>query len=1200
MLKKIIKYLFYLFVAYLFIGFFILPFVLKPQLVKTIEYQTRTKVTIESLSFNPLIFTLKASNIHLKALDDKPLFALKRLEINLNPSSLLYGAVHLKELSLVMPEVHLVYNKDKSINLLNVIKENNQTKILHKESKKSELPRIIVDKIKLENGRLYYTDFTRKTPFEFSLENIGFALNDFDTKNITKNSAGLRLYSKLGDGGFVDFQSQILSIVPFKIKGTLDFQASKLYTEWKYMQDVLKLEVADGKVSFHTKYMLNLDDINATKIDDLNLAVDKLRIKPKDEDRDILNLDSLYVKNALILPMQQNVQVKKVGLHGLKVKAKRYKNGSIDWLELTKMPDSEINATQQTPQGDNTSKPWNVTLQSLALEKIFLEFKDESIVPNVTTTVKRLDIYADDLTLAGEKPFSYQIKLQLNESGMCDINGTLAHKKLNLATYAVCKNLDIAHYRPYIDKAAKKNLKKYDLSLEHALLDLEAAAQVQEHNNTLAINVNDANLSLKKLFLDKTSTKEKLAQFKDFTIKGIVLDSEAKELQVADVALNDFTTNVVRYKDAKLNVADVVVAKEAKQGQKQPKSAKAEKPFRVKIKHIAMNNAKVLVEDRAISKVQKQRLDKINVIVHDFDIQKRSWLRYKASMRINRKGKLTASGKLQHTPLKQSGTLSLQRLSLKELTPYLQEQSYVSIDDGRFSLRVDESYSKSKKYPDVRVHGEAALDSLFISNTNDVNSSLFSLNELRIKPFTLELFPNRLYIDNVAVDSFYVAAKIDENKTINFAKLMKQSAETNENNVTTAVDKNISKKTKKSFPVKIAKINVTNGSASFSDLSLPIKFKTDIHDLNGAVYAVSNSPGDTTYINIDGEVDKYGSTKLSGSVDSFNPKEYTDLSFNFKNLDLHNMSGYSASFAGYPIDSGKLYLDLGYQIMHSELSATNNIMIKKIKLGKEMEGDDVNHLPLGFVIGLLEDSDGIIDIDMPIKGNVDEPDFKYGALVWKTLGNLIAKAVTSPFKFLGSMMGLDGEELEFIAFEFGKSDIMAPQREKLDKLAKLMNKRPKLILQVNAVYDEVYDLKALKRQKLIAMVIQKSGDENIKNKKTALNIDMLEDLYAQLHEDDKQEKLKEKLEKEYKDDDKAYERAYQNALIELCTQIQPVSEEELNALAKQRVVKIQNYLIEQKSLNAQRVAVGKLEKLHKGDEEIVKLNLDIEVQSSDK
>jgi len=1190
--KKIVKSLLYFFLAYLFAGFFILPLILKPQLIKIIEMQTNTQVSIKSLAFNPLIFRLAINDLRLKNLTNEALFSFYSLNLNLNPISLLYGALELKELSLVSPQLYLVYNKDKSINLLNVLKNKKERqKEEPKNSEKSSMPRVIVDKIKLEGGRLFYKDFTRPTPFAFSLENIGFTLNNFDTKKITKNSADLRLYSKLGDGGFIDFKSQILSLTPFKIKGSLAFEASKLYTEWKYMQDVLKLEVADGKVSFNTKFALNLDDLNATKIEDFNLALEKLRIKPKDKEKDILNLDMLYVKNANILPLQQDVKIEKMGLYGLNVKVKRSKNGLIDWLNYIKMQGAQSNRTKKSAAQSSSTKPWSVTLQELDLEKIALRFKDEAVYPNVTTTIDELDVHAQKLTLLGLKPFDYQIKVALNGSGACDINGTLAHRNFNLLANTACKNLDIAHYRPYIETAAKANLKKFDLSLSRAFLDFQVATQVAENNSSFGIAVEDANLSVRELLLRKKSTKEELVKFKDFTIKGIALSTPKRELSVADVELNRFVANLVRQKNGVMNVADIVIPKKSKKSSH--KSANKEKAYSVTVKHIALNGAKVGLVDKTLTQNQKHLLDKINIAVNNFDIKKRSWLQYKASLRVNKKGVIRAGGKLRHTPLKQNGFLSARRLSLTDLTPYLQEKSYLRVDDGRLSFKIKESYAHSKKYPDLRIKGEAALNSLFVSNTNDANSSLFSLNELRVKPFTLELFPNRLYVDEVDIDSFYITAELDANKTTNFAKLMKKGTQAQEQKPKQEVKKEAKAS---AFPVKVVKINVKNGSAAFSDLSLPIKFKTQIHGLEGAFYAVSSTPGDTTYVDIDGEVDKYGSTKLIGSVDSFNPKEYTDLNFNFKNLDLHAMSGYSASFAGYEINSGKLYLDLGYEIMHGQLNATNNIMIKEIKLGKELESEDVNHLPLGFVIGLLEDSEGIIDIDMPIAGNVDAPDFKYGTLVWKTLGNLIAKAVTSPFKFLGSMMGLDGEDLEFIAFEFGKSDITPPQREKLDKIVKLMRKRPKINLEVSAVYDDVNDLKALKLQKLVAMVIKKSGDENIKNSKNALNIDMLEDVYAQLRKDDKLEKLQEKLQKEYKDKD-AYKRAYQNSLIELCTQIQPVSEQDLKFLANKRAEEIQTYLVQEKALEPRRVLKSGLVKLHKADEKVVKLTLNIEVQS---
>jgi len=1187
MFQKIIKYFFYFFVAYLFLGFFILPFFVKPQLIKIIETETKTKASIASLAFNPLIFSIEISDLKLNDLQNKPLFSFDALHVNLNPSSLLYGALELKEFSLFAPKIYVVYNKDKSINLLKVLKpqKNKQQKSVV-EASNTSLPRIIIDSIKLENGKIDYTDHTRKRIFTFSLENIGFSLKNFDTKNIARDNAGVHFYSKLGDGGFMDFKSKILSIQPFKIEGSLSFEASKLYTEWKYMQDLLKLEVADGKVSFYTKYAFNLDDINATKIQGLNLALENLRIKPKTKEHDILNLESLYVKNAMLLPMQQKVHIEKTGLYGLHVKAVRSADGKLDWLEYLKTEGADANRTQQSAtQKNQVVKPWDVRLDSLALQKISLHFRDKVVEPNVVTTLNEVNIYAQDISLAGEKPFSYHIQANINKSASCDINGSLAHKKVMLLSNIKCRDIDIAHYRPYIDQVANVNLKKYDLSLERAFLDFQAALRVDE-NESMALLVNDANMSLKKLLVHKKSTHEQLLAWRDFTIKGLQFSTAKKELFIADVALNKMLANIVRQNNGILNVADIVVAKSTQKKKTANKKAKETEAYSIKVAQIGLNNAQMIFIDRNLTQAQKHKLDRINIKVNDFDIKKRSWLSYKASMRLNKSGILKARGKLRHTPLKQSGDISAKKIALKALTPYLQEQSFISIDDGRLSFKVKESYSPSKQYPDLRMHGAVALDSIFVTNTKDVNSSLFSLNELRVKPFTLELFPNRLYVDAVDIDSFYVAAKIDENKSFNFAQLMKEKQ-----------SKTIEKPHKKSepFAVKIAKVNVKNGSAEFHDFSLPIKFKTNIHDLNGVLYALSNSPGDTTYVNISGEVDKYGSTKLKGSVDSFNPKEYTDMQFDFKNLDLHAMSGYSASFAGYEIESGKLYLDLGYNILHAKLKATNNIMIKKIKLGRELEGENINHLPLGFVIGLLEDNEGIIDIDMPIEGNVDAPDFKYGALVFKTLGNLIAKAVTSPFKFLGSMMGLDGEALEFIAFEFGKSDITSPQREKLDKIAKLMRKRPKIALQIDRVYDGTDDLKALKLQKLVVMVMKKSGDENVKNAKNALNIDVLENVYAQLRKDNALDTLKTKLHKEYENEE-AFNRAYQNALIELCIQIQPLEKNALETLAKERAKKVQAYLIEEKSLAANRVIITNVIKQNDADDKTVHVGLNIIVE----
>jgi len=1188
--SKVSKFLAYIFLVYLFLGFFVLPLVLKPQVIKIIESQTNTKVAIESLSFNPILFAMELKNVDLKSLDNKPLISFGSLHVNVDPTSLFFGALELKELLLQSPRINLVYNKNRTINLLKIVKKSQPKE--KPATKSSTLPRLIIDTVKLADGSLFYKDFTRKTPFEFSLHNIGFVLKDIDTKDINKSSAGVRIYSKLGDGGFVDFKSKITSLKPLKLAGTLDFEASKLYTEWKYMQDVLNLEVADGKVSFHAGYMFNMDDLNATTIKGLNISLEKLRIKPKDRDKDILNLDSLYVKDAKIQPFSRNVAIEKIGLYGLMAKVKRHKDGTINWLEYVKTntTNQEQNSTIHKPT-ETHATPWRVKLDTLSLEKIAVDFDDEAITPNVKSSINELDIYAKNLTLAGVKPFEYQIQMRLNGSGDCNVSGDLAHKKLLLNAYATCSDLDVVHYKPYIDMAAQANLKVYDIALKSLLVDFKAQTKVYDENNTLVVDVRDANTTLKAFKLLKKSTNKELIRFKDLKLGKIDLNTQAKKVSVGSVSLDNLVCKLSRSHNEKLNIENIIVPKKSKKKKTKHKTKKAS-AYSVKIATAKLNNATIYFNDKGISKLQKHRIDRVYVTLNNLDNAKYSWLRYKVSMRLNKKGNFNASGKLRHTPLTQVGSARLKNLSLKDITPYLQERTYLSVDDGRVGFRIKEHYQPSKKKPDFRATGTFTLNSLFVSDTHDANASLFTLNELTVKPFTLELLPNRLYADEVNVNGFYVAAKIDANKTMNFSKIMKPNVQ--ENNAT----KPDTKSSQEPFPVKVVKVNVKNGSAEFKDFSLPIKFQTDIHNLHGVIYALSSTPGDTTYANIDGEVDKYGSTKLRGSVDSFNPKEYTDLDFNFKNLDLHAMSGYSASFAGYEIDSGKLYLDLGYNILHSKLDATNNIMIKKIKLGKELEGDDVKHLPLGFVIGLLEDNDGIIDIDMPIEGDVDAPDFKYGTLVWKTLGNLIAKAVTSPFKFLGSMMGMNTADLEYIAFEFGKSNITPPQREKLDKLVKMMQKRPKITLELNGLYYEKKDTAALKLQKLIEMVAKESGEQNIQKNKTALNIEILEKVYKQMRNDNRLEAIKKSLSKQYKDEE--FTRAYQNKLISICTEIEPLTKEELLHLAQQREENIRNYLVKERLLSKDRVQSAVVEKAPLSEDKSAKLKLNIEVQSKDK
>ncbi|WP_373036290.1 DUF748 domain-containing protein [Sulfurimonas sp.] len=1194
MLKKIQKIVIYLLSAYAILGFIVLPLVLKSQLVEIVQKETNAKISLESVFFNPFIFSLELNKIKLTDARDSHLISLKSIIINLEPHSLFRQAIHIKNIALEEPEITLIYKKDKSINLASIVKETD--KEVKKESdSKFKMPRVILDRVAIINGKIKYEDFTHETPFDLSFNRIGFELKDIDTKDFNSSDATFRFYTSLGNGGFFDIKSEIIGFKPFKVKGSIDFEASKLYTEWKYMQDALNLEVADGKIGFSAQYYFNLDDLDSTTIDVLSLSVDNLRIKPKQKYKDVLNLEHLLVMDVSVKPMRQDVHIAKAALNSLDVKVKRDEAKNIDWMEYikTNFAKQEGGASEQENKTEEAAKPWNVVVDDIALEKIKVSFDDNGVKPSVTTRLNDFNLYLKNVTLAGEEPLSYKMNLRLNEEFVCNSSGDIKHDILNIKSYTKCSDLDLVRFRPYIDEAARDALSVYDIKLKRARADFEANVSVLSLENKMQVNVSDANLNLGKLAIDKRSTGERIVYFTNLGVSGLNLDTKSKRVNIEKTALSGLNIKTGLYRDGKLNVDNLVVAKKtnSRSKKKSTKQTTNEPDYRVLLKHFALESAQVGFNDKTLKPTLRSKLDRINFNAYNIDSKEKTWFNYKFSARLNSKGYVKAKGKVRHTPLKQKGTFELKKISLKEFSPYIEKSLYLKLNDGNVNLKTKIEYTKSSKEADLKVHGRLDIDEFFLNDSRD-NSTLLSFNNMALKSFDYEMFPDRAFVNEMDVNGFYVNALIDKSKTMNFATLSKApkvQSDADTTKVAKSEDDNATK-----FPFKIMKLNVASGSAKFADLSLPLEFRTDIHDLNGVVYSISSQPGEVSYVDIVGEIDKYGSTKLLGSIDSSNPKLYTDLNFNFRNLDLNSLSGYSASFAGYKIDSGKLFLDLGYKILDSELLGKNSIIVKNIELGDELKDENTTSLPLGFAIALLEDSDGIIDINMPVEGNVDAPDFKYGALVWKTFANLIVKAVASPFKFLGAIMGLDGEQLEFVEFEPGQMLILPPEKEKLDNISKLMIKRPRISLKIIPQYDEAQDAWALKQQKLIQAVMKKSGVKNKKEQQNSMNIDLLEDIYKELAPKKKVSDIEKALEKTYKGD--ALKRAYQNTLIKEITQMQVVVLQELEILASKRAELLKEYLVSLKNISANRIMIQSAQNVEKEKESWVRTKMEVVIK----
>jgi hypothetical protein len=271
--------------------------------------------------------------------------------------------------------------------------------------------------------------------------------------------------------------------------------------------------------------------------------------------------------------------------------------------------------------------------------------------------------------------------------------------------------------------------------------------------------------------------------------------------------------------------------------------------------------------------------------------------------------------------------------------------------------------------------------------------------------------------------------------------------------------------------MRIKNITVGGGSALFADYSITPSFSTGIVELGGTITGLSSQPDSRAKVQLAGKVDRYAPVDISGEVNLLSAATYTDLALNFRNMELTTFNPYSGKFAGYNISKGKLSTELRYKIQDRKLDAQHHIVVDNLEFGDKTDSKDAAPIPIKLAVALLKDRNGVIDLQLPIGGSLDDPSFRIGPIVWKALLGLLTKIATAPFALLGSLFG-GGDELAYVDFQAGSADLPAAQMEQLTKLAHALAERPQLRLDVPVTVLPDEDSKAIATTNLYTRVPQ--------------------------------------------------------------------------------------------------------------------------------
>jgi hypothetical protein len=437
------------------------------------------------------------------------------------------------------------------------------------------------------------------------------------------------------------------------------------------------------------------------------------------------------------------------------------------------------------------------------------------------------------------------------------------------------------------------------------------------------------------------------------------------------------------------------------------------------------------------------------------------------------------------------------------LQPYVAKESSMTLVSGGLGLKGKLDYvpaepaAKLDFEADVTVSGLRTID-------NALEEDFIKWDRLQLDGLRYRSVPESLRIRTVTAQSPYVRLIIAPDGTTNVSAILAGPGATATpasgptlggqtpagvvSNPSAAPQPEPPEPQPEPFPMQIGTVRIDNGATNFADFTTRPNFATGIGKLKGTISGLSSDQDSRARVELDGQVDTFSPVTIRGEVNPLAAETWLDMGMNFRNIEMASFTPYSGRFAGYQIRRGKLSADLNYKVQERKLDADHRIVIDQLELGDKVESPDAIGLPLKLAVALLRDRNGVIDIELPVAGSLDDPAFRVGPIIWKVFVNLLSKAVTAPFALLGNLFG-GGEDVNLIGFPAGKATIDAAAQQKLDALVKALAERPGLELDIPAVFSRESDPAELVDARLRRRVVTAKKAELVARKQPAEELD---------------------------------------------------------------------------------------------------------------
>ena len=809
---------------------------------------------------------------------------------------------------------------------------------------------------------------------------------------------------------------------------------------------------------------------------DLATSVDNIDINPytltfnmeglqvtEREGAPLLALERLFINFELVSVVRRAWNFNEFHLMGLEVALERFSDGDTNIGAVAERWMATAEPKEQTSALQEERDPVRLVIADLLVDSAALSLVDNLPAERFETRVEALDLSVQNLSTLPDDSTAHSLSLTFDNDAVFTWTGTSSLNPLHSAGRVTLQGAYLGLAYEYF-----QDLLPFDMGGGEvdAKLAYRAGAAA---DGALSAEITDIQLKIMDTVLSDSESGEPLVSLPEVTVENGELRWPANTVSLDALRLRESSFHPVREQDGTINFVALMEAMSEIQdetGVDADKTTDGAESWQLRVGELALEEWLITFKDRVPQQEAVIELG-LNATLADLSTVPDSRMRLASSVEVASGGTLSLGGTLVALPqLQFDGELALDDLELALLQPYIEPFARVSIDQGR--LGMDGTVAVTVDNQSYR--GNISVNELALTDRLE-DEALFTIDTLQINGIALQQSDEpRLDVDEIRITSPYAKVEIDKDGSTNIGRVLVSSdadddAATSDPGVAAGDDE--ADVAEQPMALTVDRMVVDSARVDFADWSLPLPFAVFMSKLGGEISALSTRSEQPAAIDLEGQVGEYGLVTVTGKLRPLAYAENTQVELVFRNIDMPAMSPYVIRFAGWEIDDGRLDVDLSYRIEDGEMTGGNEVVMRDLVLGDRVAHPEAMDLPLGLAVALLRDRNGAIHLDLPVSGDINNPEFSYGRVIRAAITNVLANIVTAPFRFLAGLVDFGGgDELAVIKFAPGRSDVTPPQRQKLATLAKALEQRPQLQLRVPPVYSRQLDEQALAQRLL--------------------------------------------------------------------------------------------------------------------------------------